>query len=70
MLIFMAFCRQERSQQWRPSKKAILGSVAGLVVVAALVFGLIFGIEPSGSSSNSPGKALSASCRDIAQGTS
>ncbi|KAL4518255.1 hypothetical protein Ndes2437A_g04548 [Nannochloris sp. 'desiccata'] len=59
---------QQSAQQWRPSKKAILGSVAGLVVVAALVFGLIFGIEPSGSSSDNLGKALSANCKDIAQG--
>lgn len=66
---FYSVCRQQTTQQWRPSKKAIWGSVAGLVVVAALVFGLVFGINSSGSGSDNSVKPLSAGCQEMAQGT-
>jgi hypothetical protein len=56
------------NRQWRPSKTAVIATAAGLVLVAALAFGLIFGLPDSESSSSVSATSGSATCDALEDG--
>lgn len=56
------------SRKWRPSKGAMLLTAAGLLLVAGLAFGLIFGLPGGDGDSSTSTLTGTGECEDLATG--